>query len=247
MRQRLRLRLRLRLRNNPVCCFPLTSTSTLTFIAFTLLFALTQPVLLKAQDAPVQEIPYSEEDTAAARAIADDFMRLNEHIGPNGLTIQISFIRQTWGRTEALSGIRALGGGLSGDILTGVPFLHLLPAFQYWSFTDDQSLGPITHSTWRDAGLSFNAVFITRRLSARRYRLFAGGGPSLHLTILSHYDDRDNVQTIPDFKNGIGALGGFELPLTPLVSFVATGTLKRSFEWDRLYRTFFSISAGLAI
>lgn len=208
---------------------------------------LSVPVDLRAQEGPLPEVPYSEEDTAAARVTADDFMRLNEHIGPNGMSLFLSFVGQTWSRSSALPGAHAIGGGLSGDILTGVAFLHLLPSFQYWSYTEDQAIGPVTHSTWRDAGLSFNAVFMTRRLTARRFRLFAGGGPSLHLTILSRYDDFDNVETIPDFKNGIGAIGGFELPLTPLFSFIATGTYKRCFEWDKLYRTFFSISAGLAI
>jgi len=190
---------------------------------------------------------YYDENDSAARIMTYQFIHMNEHIGTNGLTLSGLFIAQQYNRYQDDPKLHTFGFGISGDILTGLPFIHLMPVFQYWSFTDSKSFGLITHSVSRDAGLAFNAVFLTSRLTPRMFRLFAGGGPSLHLTLLSEYDATNQTKITPGFRNGFSLLGGIELPLSNLLSFVVTGTYKQTYDWDLLYRKFLVLSVGLAI
>ena len=195
---------------------------------------------------------------AEAKSVSYDFMGLNEHIGPNAVAFFGSMIAQTYGVNTTLPQTYTFGFGLSGDVLTGLPFVHLVPQLQYWSYSEKTGQEFFNRQTFRDLGLSFNALFMSRRMTKRNFRVFAGGGPSLHLSILSLYHDRlpmaadslpdDNyTRTTPSFKNGIGALAGAELPLNGMITFLVTVAYRQTYDWSTLYRRFFIFSVGLAV
>jgi hypothetical protein len=195
---------------------------------------------------------------ASADSVSYDFMGLNEHIGPNAVAFFGSLITQTYGVNTAQPHTYTFGFGLSGDILTGLPFVHLVPQLQYWSYSENSGQGFFNRQTFRDVGLAFNAAFVSHRMTKRNFRFFAGGGPSLHLSILSLYHDRlplgadslpdDNyTKTTPSFKNGIGAVGGIELPLNGMFTFLVTVGYRQTYDWSTLYRRFFIFSVGLAV
>ncbi len=176
-----------------------------------------------------------------------DFLGLNEHIGPNGVSLFFSFVGQTYAKNTNLPNAHTFGAGLSGDILTGLSFIHLVPMLQYWSYSEKIAFGPFVSQTYRDASLSFNAVFMTQRFTKRKIRLYGGGGPSFHLSISSQYTETGLSETTPGFRTGIGALGGVELPLNGMVSFLITGIYKQTYDWNIPYRRFFMISFGFAV
>jgi hypothetical protein len=188
------------------------------------------------------------EDTALPPdSTAYEFLDLNQHIGANGVSLFFMGVGQRYGVNTGLPKTHTFGAGLSGDVLTGVSFIHLVPILAYWSYSEKIHLGPFVRQAYRDASLSFNAVFMSPRLTSRKFRFYAGGGPSLHLTLFTHYDDLNYSETTPGFKNGLGALAGFELPLSGMVTFVVNTAYKQTYDWSTLYRRFFLFSIGFAV
>ncbi|MFH0922188.1 MAG: hypothetical protein V1913_17730 [Fibrobacterota bacterium] len=197
--------------------------------------------------APAAFLTDTTEADSAADSLAYELIGLNEHIGVNGLSFSVSFVAQTYGRGTVTPSTRTFGAGVSGDILTGLSFIHLVPVLHYWGYGEKVSLGPVVRRAYRDASLSFNAVFMTPRFTARKLRLYGGGGPSIHITISSEYDEKDNAWSVPAFKNGLGGLVGLELPLNGMVSFLATGSYKQIYDWSELSRRIFVLSLGISI
>jgi len=191
-------------------------------------------------------------DTVSANSSKYELIGLNEHIGFNGLSLFFSFVKQIHAENTTKPKAHTFGAGISGDVLTGLSFIHLIPVFQYWQYSEKLDIvlisgDSIKRQTYRDISLSFNSVLFSPRFSNRKARLFLGGGPSLHLTILSQYNEYNNAITMPSFKNGIGIIGGLELPLSGIISFLLTGTYKQTYDWNNLYRKYFTISMGLAV
>jgi hypothetical protein len=202
----------------------------------------------------------NQSDSLSSKVGVYNLLGLNQHIGFNGISFFLSFVKQSFAKDTRLPYVHTFGFGFSGDVLTGLSFIHLIPLFQYWSYSEISAGGIIAKQTYRDIGLAFNSVLISPRLTDRKARIFAGVGPSLHFTLNSYYVRDEEVdmapgeevplqhwKTIPDFKNGFGLIGGMELPLTGTISFLLIGTYKRTYRWDELNRIFYSISMGLAI
>ena len=187
-----------------------------------------------------------------------NLLGLNQHIGFNGFSFSFSFIRQAYGINTGNDNIHTFGAGISGDVLTGLRFIHLIPECRYWRFSENEIKGFLGKSTYQDISLTFNTVLISPRFTHRRVRVYAGVGPSLHFTIMSYYAwvyDEDvgdyerlkHWKTNPNFRNGLGIISGLELPLTGTISFIVTGHYKRTYEWDKLNRVYYAFSLGLAI
>ena len=68
------------------------------------------------------------------------------------------------------------------------------------------------------------------RLTYRKARAFFGGGPSLHLNLLSQYDDYDYSKTTPSFKNGIGLIASGPSDLRIAFSCLEVGEIETLFE-----------------
>jgi hypothetical protein len=197
--------------------------------------------------ARVAALTGTEPDTAAADKGGYNLIGLNEHFGFNGFSLFLSFVKQTYGKDTFQPNTHTFGLGVSGDVLTGVSFIHLIPYLQYFSYSESFTQGFIARQTTRDAGLAFTSVLVSPRLTYRKARAFFGGGPSLHLNLLSQFDEDNYSKTTPSFKNGIGLIAGGELPLTSNVSFMLLITYRHTYDWNVLYRRMFSVSAGLAI
>jgi hypothetical protein len=177
----------------------------------------------------------------------------SERIGSNGFAVHALYVNQyvNDGKRENVS----TGGiALSGDILTGVPYIHLFPTMKYWK---NSSTIVINDTTSRlldinnhELSLHFNAAFITSRFTSESIRLFAGLGPSMHIDIQSVYETINTVkfgETTSGVRNGLGVFAGFEWPFSVYSTLLITGSYVRTFDWDRLDRVILSFSIGLAI
>jgi hypothetical protein len=207
-----------------------------------------------AQDSTDNDDEEDDEDTLEINAdslasvrTAYDLTGLSQHIGANGLTIFGSFIKQFDGRNTTLPGVHSFGAGFSGDVLTGLSFIHLIPTFHYWSYSEEWYIGYQMGKTYRDVGMAFHTALITPRLTARKARLFLGAGPSMHLAIISQSYEGEQISSSPYFKNGFSLLTGLELPLTGTFSFIATAAYKQTYDWSRLDRQYLMISLGVAM
>jgi hypothetical protein len=113
------------------------------------------------------KIPTAEDSARVSRdSVAKAFIGLNEHIGPNAVAFFGSLIWQTYGVNTRLSQTYTFGAGLSGDVLTGLPFLHLVPQLQYWSYSENSIQGVFNRQTYRDVSLAFNAVIVSQRMTS---------------------------------------------------------------------------------
>lgn len=182
-----------------------------------------------------------------ADSMTYEFLGLNEHIGPNGVALLFSFVNQVYAGNTSIQKARSFGTVLSGDILTGLSFIHLIPALHYWSYSENVTTGFLTKQTYRDAGLSMHAVFMSPRLTKRKFRFYGGGGPSFHLSMLTQSDDAGNSETTPGFKNGFSLLGGAEFPLNGVTTFITNVMYKQIYDWSTPYRNYFFFSVGFAV
>ncbi|OGJ90230.1 MAG: hypothetical protein A2487_15375 [Candidatus Raymondbacteria bacterium RifOxyC12_full_50_8] len=186
-------------------------------------------------------------DIARIDTVARELQMLNAHVGNYGVTGFLSFVKQQYGKDTQEPRAYTFGLGLSGDILTGLSFIHLIPLFQYWSYSEDPLRLFVDEQINRDVSISFMSALMTPRFSRRHVRVFCGLGPSLHLSIVSLYSEGRHMDSNIFFTSGIGGIAGVELPLTPEVSFIATAQYKRAYYWNTLQRVFFILSVGLAV
>ena len=186
-------------------------------------------------------------DSLSALRTAYDLTGLSQHIGSNGLTLFFSFVKQFDGRNTTLPTVHSFGAGFSGDVLTGLSFVHLIPTFHYWSYSENVQTVFVEGQTYRDVAVAFHSVLVTPRLSARKARAFLGAGPSLHLMLITQDLGAGLTNTASNFNNGFSILAGAELPLTGAFSFVSTAVYKQTYDWSKLDRRYLMVSIGLAM
>jgi len=186
-------------------------------------------------------------DSLSALRTAYDLTGLSQHIGSNGLTLFFSFVKQFDGLNTTLPDVHSFGAGFSGDVLTGLSFVHLIPTFHYWSYSEQVQTGYVEGQTYRDVAVAFHSVLVTPRLSARKARAFLGAGPSLHLMLITQDLGAGLTNTASNFNNGFSILAGAELPLTGAFSFVSTAVYKQTYDWSKLDRRYLMVSIGLAM
>jgi len=188
------------------------------------------------------------EDSLKALATAYDLIGLNQHIGVNGISLFVAVVQQFQGRFTSEPKARSFGAGLTGDILTGLSFVHLVPMMTFWTYSEEFT--NLIEQRYSDASLGFNAVLLTPRMGSRRFRFFTGAGPSFHLSIilqrLTDEGQNGKTYTTSSFQNGVGFIGGFELPLTNTFTFTTFLLYRALYDWDVPYRRYLMLSTGIA-
>jgi hypothetical protein len=177
----------------------------------------------------------------------------SERIGRNGFALHGLYINQAVsdGTNDSRN---TVGLGISGDVLTGVPYIHLMPIMKYWNYSSTKFLGDSARRTLfitdHEMSFHFNAAFITGRFTNEALRVFGGVGPSMHIDIQSVYEIVNTVkfgETTPGVRNGLGAFAGIEWPFSVYATLLFTGSYVRTYDWNLLDKILFSLSIGLAI
>ncbi|MBL8024986.1 MAG: hypothetical protein JNL74_01170 [Fibrobacteres bacterium] len=176
-----------------------------------------------------------------------------ERVGRNGFAVNLHFVNQyvNGGKEDQRN---TAGISLSGDVLTGVPYIHLFPEIKYWSyrFTEkyfDRFERSIEFKD-REISFQFNTAFVSGRLSSEMIRIFAGVGPSMHIEIQSVEEEVGSVlygETTSGVRSGIGIFAGVEWPLSIYATLIFKGSYIQTYDWDKLDRKFMTFSIGAGI
>jgi len=176
-----------------------------------------------------------------------------ERIGQNGFALNIHYINQIANRGIE-DNRKTAGISISGDVLTGVPYIHLLPEVRYWSYSfKEKYVDDVERSVDfvnREACFQFNAAFLSGRVSRQMVRFFAGAGPSMHIHIQSVEESVGSVlygETTSGVRSGIGLFAGAEWPILIYATLIFKGSYIQTYDWDKLDRKLLSFSLGAGI
>ncbi len=178
-----------------------------------------------------------------------------ERFGNNGFGISMLLVDRFLGNSS--NGSFAFGSAISGDILTGVPYIHITPRISYWNLVETLSFRDTTSSTERivtvsdhEIGVNFHVSLVSDRFSKESVRLFTGMGPSMHIGV---QNTREVINTIPygrtisGVKHGLGVMGGVEWPFSIFASLIMSLSYEWIYDWDRLDKKLLILSVGIAI